>query len=154
MAEAGAPSLLERLGLHRPELRAWAMYDWANSAFVTTMIAAVFPAYFSHVTAADLPPEEATARFATRHGGCPSHRELRVYKQAMPMLIAFLIYNDGIQTIIRMADIYGAEIGLTEHAMIPSLLLTQFIGIPCAFLFGMLAGQNRATGSSRGTVLL
>ena len=25
--------LLERLGLHRPELRAWAMYDWAISAF-------------------------------------------------------------------------------------------------------------------------
>ena len=34
---------LEKLGLHRPELRAWAMYDWANSAMVTTIITAVFP---------------------------------------------------------------------------------------------------------------
>ena len=35
--------LLDRLGLGRAELRAWAMYDWANSAFQTTIIAAVFP---------------------------------------------------------------------------------------------------------------
>ncbi len=46
--------LLERLGLGRPELRAWAMYDWANSAFQTTIIAAVFPIYFHNVVAADL----------------------------------------------------------------------------------------------------
>ena len=50
--------LLQRLGLGRPELRAWAMYDWANSVFVTTVIAAVFPIYFSTVAAADLPNEE------------------------------------------------------------------------------------------------
>ena len=37
--------------------------------------------------------------------------ELRGYRQAFLMLVAFLIYNDGIQTIIRMATIYGAEIG-------------------------------------------
>ena len=40
------PSFLERVGLHRPELRAWAMYDWANSAFMTTVVTAVFPIYF------------------------------------------------------------------------------------------------------------
>ena len=37
---------LAALGLNRPELRAWAMYDWANSAMVTTIIAAVFPIFF------------------------------------------------------------------------------------------------------------
>ena len=41
--------LLERLGLHRPDLRAWAMYDWANSAMVTTIVTAVFPIYFVKV---------------------------------------------------------------------------------------------------------
>jgi UMF1 family MFS transporter len=40
------------------------MYDWANSAFFTTVVAAVFPIYFSSVAAADLPPATATARFA------------------------------------------------------------------------------------------
>jgi UMF1 family MFS transporter len=57
-------NLLTRLGLHRPELRAWGMYDWANSAFQSTIITAVFPDFFSSVAARDLPPAVATARFA------------------------------------------------------------------------------------------
>jgi UMF1 family MFS transporter len=39
-------SFLARVGLNRPELRAWAMYDWANSAFQSTVINAVFPSFF------------------------------------------------------------------------------------------------------------
>jgi MFS transporter, UMF1 family len=68
-------------------------------------------------------------------------RELRVYRQAFVFLLAFLLYNDGIQTIIRMATIYGTEIGIDDNAMIAALLVTQFIGIPFAFLFGMYAGK-------------
>src|SRR5262245_9894839 len=56
--------LLERLGLGRRDLRAWAMYDWANSAFYTTIVAAVFPIYFQKVAAATLPGPVATSRFA------------------------------------------------------------------------------------------
>ena len=52
-------------GLDRREVRAWAMYDWANSAFWSTVITAVFPEFFSSVAAAGLPPGVATARFAT-----------------------------------------------------------------------------------------
>jgi UMF1 family MFS transporter len=69
-------------------------------------------------------------------------RELRLYRQAFVMLVAFLLYNDGIQTMIRMATTYGSEIGLPESAMITALLLTQFIGVPCAFLFGALAERT------------
>ena len=68
-------------------------------------------------------------------------RELRRYRDAFVFLLAFLLYNDGIQTMIRMATLYGTNIGLPESAMITALLLTQFIGIPCAFLFGMLASR-------------
>ncbi len=57
-------TLLERLGLHRKDLRAWAMYDWANSAMVTTIVTAVFPIYFARVAAADLDPTVATQRLA------------------------------------------------------------------------------------------
>jgi MFS transporter, UMF1 family len=57
--------LLDRLGLGRPELRAWAMYDWANSAMVTTITAAVFPIYFVRVAGASLDPTTATQRYAT-----------------------------------------------------------------------------------------
>src|SRR5512134_2615519 len=55
------PSLLQRLGLGRPELRAWAMYDWANSAFMCTIVTAVFPIYFQRQAAATLSSAEALA---------------------------------------------------------------------------------------------
>lgn len=310
---------LERLGLHRPELRAWVMYDWANSAMVTTVVAAVFPIYFASVAAADLADNEATFRFSiiTTIGlaivavtapilgaiadytasrkrlvagfmalgvtavagmffiqrgdvglasvlfvlanvgvagsfvfydsllphvaradevdrvstsgyalgylgggillalnlawisapgafGLPAgpdltpeeatlparlaflsvavwwvlfsipffrgvpeplrslesdeetgerpiriavtrlretFRELREYRQALLMLLAFLIYNDGIGTIIKMATVYGTEIGIEQNLMILAILVVQFVGIPFSFLFGGLAGR-------------
>jgi len=55
--------LLERLGLHRPELRAWALYDWANSAFVLLIITAIFPVYYRLSLAAGLTPASATATY-------------------------------------------------------------------------------------------
>src|SRR5262245_41366301 len=57
-------ALLARFGLDRPELRAWAMYDWANSGFQSTVITAVFPPFFASVAAAQLPGAVATGRFA------------------------------------------------------------------------------------------
>ena len=303
--------LLDRLGLGRRELRAWAMYDWANSAFQTTIVAAVFPIYFHKVAAFGLAPAEATSRFAwattiailivaivapllgaiadyaamkkkllavflgigvvatlamywiesgdwkfalvlfvvgnvgvagsivfyesllphlVKEGeldrvssagyavgylgggallavnllmiqkpalfGIPdagvgtrlslasvgvwwlvfsiplfrsvpeparrveadekprgnaltsgasrlveTFRELRRYRQAFLLLVAFLLYNDGIQTIVRMATTYGAELNIDDSAMILALLITQFIGVPFAFLFGSIAGK-------------
>ncbi len=66
-------------------------------------------------------------------------RELRSYRQLSLFLLAFWIYNDGIGTIIKMATIYGAEIGIDQTALIGALLMTQFVGIPFAFAFGRLA---------------
>lgn len=57
----GGTPWLERLGLHRRELRSWALYDWANSAFATTIMAAVLPIYYARVAAADLRAVDATA---------------------------------------------------------------------------------------------
>jgi UMF1 family MFS transporter len=74
-------------------------------------------------------------------------KELRRYKQGFLMLLAFLIYNDGIGTIIRMATIYGAEIGIDQGALIASILIVQFVGIPFSFLFGILAGKIGAKRS-------
>jgi UMF1 family MFS transporter len=300
--------VLDKLGLGRPELRAWAMYDWANSAVQTTIIAAIFPIFFQKVAAAGMPGPVATGRFAWAStwsilivaviapllGAVADHapvkkrflavflaigavatalmffittgawlfalvlfvivnvgvagsivfyesllphiagedeldrvstagyalgylgggvllginiammtwpsafllpgrevavraslasvavwwvlfsiplfrrvpeppqrahsgpiegpiaaarqllqtlRELRRYRQAFMLLLAFLLYNDGIQTIIRMATTYGTEIGLDENAMIGALLLTQFVGVPFGFAFGMLADR-------------
>jgi len=68
-------------------------------------------------------------------------RDLRRFKQAFLMLVAFLIYNDGIATIIRMAALYAAAKELRQEVVIGTLLAVQFIGIPCSFLFGGLAGR-------------
>ena len=65
-------------------------------------------------------------------------RDLRRYRHAFLLLIAFVIYSDGIGTIIRMATSYGTELGLNQGALITAILLVQFAGIPFAFLFGML----------------
>lgn len=74
-------------------------------------------------------------------------RELRSYKQAALVMLAFTIYNDGIQTIVKMATAFGNEIGVGESDLITAILLVQFIGIPFAFAFGLLAGKLGAKGS-------
>jgi UMF1 family MFS transporter len=315
-----APRVLKRLGLDRPDLRAWAMYDWANSAFQTTIIAGVFPIYYSRVAAVGLDDNVAQSRFYwastfaivamaliapvlgaladakpikktllgifvaigvaaclgmwwIREGdwtlalvlfvigniavagsivfyesllpfltdetnldrvstagyaigyigggsllainllmiqqpawfGLPdagvatrlslvsvglwwlafsiplfrrvpepaierpsretsvtgslleafrqlghTFKALKRYRQAMLMLGAFFLYNDGIQTIIRVATYYGADIGIDTGSLITALLLVQFIGVPCSFLFGMLAAR---IGAKRGVFL-
>ena len=66
---------------------------------------------------------------------------LRGYKQAFLMLLAFMIYNDGIQTIQKMAATYGKELGIADSVLIASILIVQFVGFPFAFLFGAIAAR-------------
>jgi UMF1 family MFS transporter len=73
--------------------------------------------------------------------------ELRAFRHAFLMLIAFLIYNDGIATFQRMATAYGTELGIGRESLIAAILIVQFIGVPATFLFGALAqwiGAKRA----------
>ena len=55
------------------------------------------------------------------------------------MLLAFMVYNDGIATIIRMSVIYAGSKGLDEKTVIGSILALQFIGVPFSILFGRLS---------------
>ena len=58
---ASAPrGILNTLGLHRPELRAWAMYDWAVSSMQTVISTAVFPLFFLTVAADGMTPAQGT----------------------------------------------------------------------------------------------
>ncbi len=68
-------------------------------------------------------------------------REIRRYPQLTLFLGAYWIYNDGIGTIVKMATIYGAEIGIGLTSLMGALVLTQVVGIPFAILFGRLAGR-------------
>ncbi len=298
----------DALGLGRPELRAWALYDWANSAMVTTVITAVFPIYFASVAAQGLQPAVATYRFALattlalavvavvspplgaladrtgakkrllalftglgaaavaamffigpgdwlfgavlfaianvalnacfvfydallphvarpgevdrvstagyalgyvgggvllafnlwwiaspatfglpegtlparlafvsvaiwwavfslplfkqvkepppvrapRRSAAQALKELGRYPQALLLLAAFLLYNDGIGTIIRLATVYGEELKLDRTWMIAAILIVQFVGVPCSFAFGPLA---KKVGARRAVLL-
>ena len=68
-------------------------------------------------------------------------REIRRYRHAFLLFIAMLLYQDGIQTIIRMAGVYGAEVGIDQNAQIAAFVMVQFVGIPFAFLFGALGAR-------------
>jgi UMF1 family MFS transporter len=74
-------------------------------------------------------------------------RDLRRYRHALILLVAFVIYNDGIGTIQRLATSYGAELGIEQGALITAILLVQFAGVPFAFLFGAVAGRIGAKTS-------
>ena len=93
------------------------------------------------------PSEAATPlRAGFQHLG-QTFRQMRRYRELWKFLIAFWIYNDGIGTIIKLATIYGTEIGIGQADLIGALLLTQFIGVPFALLFGRLARRLGAKTS-------
>jgi UMF1 family MFS transporter len=67
--------------------------------------------------------------------------EIRQYRQAFLALLAMLVYQDGIQTIIRFAGIYGAEVGVGQSEQIAAFAMVQLLGVPFAFLFGSLGAR-------------
>lgn len=68
-------------------------------------------------------------------------REIRRIKPACIFLLAYWFYIDGVNTIIRMAVDYGMSLGINYSSLITALLITQFVGFPCALLFGK-AGEK------------
>ena len=69
-------------------------------------------------------------------------RDIRQYRELFKFLVGFLIYNDGIGTIIGVAAIYGAELGFGSIELILALLLVQFVGIPYSLIFGRLPSRD------------
>ncbi len=65
-------------------------------------------------------------------------RDVRKFKELIKFLLAFWLYNDGIGTIIIMAVIFGAEIGIGRSHLIGAILMVQFLGVPFTVLFGRL----------------
>lgn len=68
--------------------------------------------------------------------------EIREYRELFKYLVAYLIYNDGIGTVIGIAAIYGAELGFDSVQLILALLLVQFVGIPYSLIFGNLPNEK------------
>ncbi|MCU0485889.1 MAG: MFS transporter [Anaerolineales bacterium] len=69
-------------------------------------------------------------------------KNLRQYRELFKFLVAYLIYIDGVGTIIDMATIYGAELGFGSIELILALALVQFVGMPYSLVFGRLPSAN------------
>ncbi|MEU8613868.1 MFS transporter [Actinoplanes sp. NPDC048791] len=78
-------------------------------------------------------------------------RSLRAYPLTLFFLLAFLIYNDGIQTVIALASQFGTEeLNLPQSALIVTILIVQFLAFGGALLLGAVAERIGA----RKTVLI
>ncbi len=72
-------------------------------------------------------------------------RDLRNYPVALTFLFAYLFFNDGIQTVIASASVFGAEeLGHSQTILIATILMVQFVAFGGALLFGRAAGHYGA----------
>lgn len=69
-------------------------------------------------------------------------KEMKNYPMALTFLLAYLFFNDGIQTVIASSSTYGAEqLGFGQGVLIATILLVQFVAFGGALLFGRLAAR-------------
>ncbi len=72
-------------------------------------------------------------------------KELRGYPMTLTFLVAYLFYNDGIQTVIYAASTYGTKtLGFSSSVLIATILVIQFVAFGGALLFGRLAERHGA----------
>ncbi|RCL90256.1 MFS transporter [bacterium] len=67
-----------------------------------------------------------------------SIRELRI---VATFLVAYWLYIDGVDTMIRMAVDYGTSLGFSSSSLITALLMVQFIAFPATLIYSWLAGK-------------
>lgn len=65
-------------------------------------------------------------------------RHARQLKVVFLFLLAYWLYIDGVDTVIKMAVKYGLSLGFSDSSLIIALLIVQFVGFPAAIGFGLL----------------
>lgn len=75
---------------------------------------------------------------------------VRSLPEVWRFLLAYWLYIDAVDTVIRMAVDYGLSLGLPSESLIIALLITQFVGFPAAIVFAKLAGRI----GTRASILL
>ncbi|MDX3569430.1 MULTISPECIES: MFS transporter [Streptomyces] len=76
-----------------------------------------------------------------------TYRDMRRHPLTLAFLLAYLVYNDGIQTVISQASVYGSEeLGLSQSTLIGAILLVQVLAVAGALTMGRL---SRTYGAKR-----
>lgn len=73
--------------------------------------------------------------------------EIARYRELVIFLLAYWLYIDAVNTIIKMAVDYGVALGLPTASLLAALLLTQFVAFPASLFFGWLGDR---IGARRG----
>ncbi|MEV5334354.1 MFS transporter [Streptomyces werraensis] len=80
-------------------------------------------------------------------------RDMRRHPLTLAFLLAYLVYNDGIQTVISQASVYGSkELGLGQSTLIVAVLLVQVLAVAGALLLGGLARRYGAKRTILGSL--
>lgn len=66
------------------------------------------------------------------------------HRQMLTFLIAYWLYIDGVNTIVKMAVDYGMALGFKTDQLLAALLLTQFVAFPAALVFGRIGERYGA----------
>jgi MFS transporter, UMF1 family len=90
------------------------------------------------------PHAQVTVAAAIRQGFAElsgTMREISRYRPLLWFLGAYILYIDGVNTVIKMAVDYGLSLGFDQSNLVKALLLTQFVAFPAALAFGWLGGR-------------
>ncbi|TQL23745.1 MFS transporter [Streptomyces sp. SLBN-134] len=81
-------------------------------------------------------------------------RDMRRHPLTLAFLLAYLVYNDGIQTVISQASVYGSkELGLEQSTLIVAVLLVQVLAVAGALAMGRLARRYGAKRTILGSLV-
>ncbi|MFI5945432.1 MFS transporter [Streptomyces uncialis] len=82
-------------------------------------------------------------------------RDMRRYPLTLAFLLAYLVYNDGVQTVITQASVYGSEeLGLEQSTLIVAVLLVQVLAVAGALGMGRLARTHGARRTILGSLVV
>ncbi|MFD5271229.1 MFS transporter [Streptomyces sp. NPDC058335] len=83
-----------------------------------------------------------------------TYRDMRRHPLTLAFLLAYLVYNDGIQTVISQASVYGSEeLGLSQSILIAAILLVQVLAVAGALTMGRLSRRYGAKRTILGSLV-
>ncbi|MFP8887645.1 MFS transporter [Streptomyces mangrovi] len=112
----------------------------------------------AHASAGSAGPAGSAAGGMSLRGGwrqlAGTLRDLRRYPLTLMFLLAYLLYNDGVQTVITQASVFGAgELGMDQTTLIGAILLVQVLAVVGALLLGRLAVRYGAKRTILGSLV-